>query len=176
MRCSARRGSYVTSECNIFALSVKDPNDLPAYIRDDIMRFRDGYRTPGFTGQHANVQILETQILETLACALGTAPDVAQAYSSRLSPTAPNRIAVTDFPCQLQRFRSTGGDTDGHLFLEVDPSTSRIEESNHPPPAGFLIRHRLPAEQSATDIHVLAQLREFRRRHSKSAIAHSLHS
>ena len=39
-------GSYVTSECNIFALSVKDPNDLPADIRDDIMRFRDAYRTP----------------------------------------------------------------------------------------------------------------------------------
>ena len=39
-------GSYVTSECNIFALSVKDPNDLPADIRDDMMRFRDAYRTP----------------------------------------------------------------------------------------------------------------------------------
>src|ERR1700730_13789518 len=37
-------GSYVTSECNIFALSVKDPNDLPADIRDDMMRFRDAYR------------------------------------------------------------------------------------------------------------------------------------
>ena len=35
-------GSYVTSECNIFALSVKDPNDLPADIRDDMMRFREG--------------------------------------------------------------------------------------------------------------------------------------
>jgi alkanesulfonate monooxygenase SsuD/methylene tetrahydromethanopterin reductase-like flavin-dependent oxidoreductase (luciferase family) len=39
-------GAYVTSECNIFALSVKDPNDLPANIRDDVMRFRDAYRTP----------------------------------------------------------------------------------------------------------------------------------
>src|SRR5260370_16054299 len=39
-------GSYVTSECNIFALSVKDPNDLPADIRDDIMKFRDAYRAP----------------------------------------------------------------------------------------------------------------------------------
>jgi alkanesulfonate monooxygenase SsuD/methylene tetrahydromethanopterin reductase-like flavin-dependent oxidoreductase (luciferase family) len=39
-------GSYVTSECNIFALSVKDPNDLPMDIRDDIMKFRDAYRTP----------------------------------------------------------------------------------------------------------------------------------
>jgi hypothetical protein len=33
--------STVTSECKIFALSVKDPNDLPADIRDDMMRFRD---------------------------------------------------------------------------------------------------------------------------------------
>lgn len=39
-------GSYVTSECNIFALSVKDPGDLPADIREDIMAFRDAYRTP----------------------------------------------------------------------------------------------------------------------------------
>jgi hypothetical protein len=39
-------GSYVTFECNIFALSVKDPNDLPGDIRDDMMRFRDAYRTP----------------------------------------------------------------------------------------------------------------------------------
>ena len=39
-------GSYVASECNIFALSVKDPSDLPADIRDDMMRFRDAYRTP----------------------------------------------------------------------------------------------------------------------------------
>jgi hypothetical protein len=33
--------SSVTSERKIFALSVKDPNDLPADIRDDMMRFRD---------------------------------------------------------------------------------------------------------------------------------------
>jgi hypothetical protein len=31
--------SSVTSERKIFALSVKDPNDLPADIRDDMMRF-----------------------------------------------------------------------------------------------------------------------------------------
>jgi 5,10-methylenetetrahydromethanopterin reductase len=40
-------GSYVSSECNIFALSVKDPQDLPADVRSDIMAFRDAYRTPG---------------------------------------------------------------------------------------------------------------------------------
>ena len=39
-------GAYVTSECNIFALSVKDPAELPADIRDDIMAFKAAYRTP----------------------------------------------------------------------------------------------------------------------------------
>jgi 5,10-methylenetetrahydromethanopterin reductase len=39
-------GPLVTSECNIFALSVKDPHELPADIRDDLMRFKDAYRTP----------------------------------------------------------------------------------------------------------------------------------
>jgi len=39
-------GTYVVSECNIFALSVKDPNDLPADVRDDIMAFKEAYRTP----------------------------------------------------------------------------------------------------------------------------------
>jgi hypothetical protein len=36
----------VTSECNIFALSVKDPGELPADIRDELMTFKNGYRTP----------------------------------------------------------------------------------------------------------------------------------
>lgn len=39
-------GPFVTSECNIFALSVKDPQQLPADIRDDLMAFKDAYRTP----------------------------------------------------------------------------------------------------------------------------------
>ncbi|MGH7963781.1 MAG: hypothetical protein ACRERD_18475, partial [Candidatus Binatia bacterium] len=39
-------GPAVTSECNIFALSVKDPDELPADIRDDLMAFKDAYRTP----------------------------------------------------------------------------------------------------------------------------------
>jgi len=39
-------GPMVTSECNIFALSVKDPRELPADIRDDLMAFKDAYRTP----------------------------------------------------------------------------------------------------------------------------------
>ncbi len=39
-------GPIVSSECNIFALSVKDPHELPADIRDDLMAFKDAYRTP----------------------------------------------------------------------------------------------------------------------------------
>jgi len=39
-------GPLVTSECNIFALSVKDPHELPADIREDLMAFKDAYRTP----------------------------------------------------------------------------------------------------------------------------------
>jgi alkanesulfonate monooxygenase SsuD/methylene tetrahydromethanopterin reductase-like flavin-dependent oxidoreductase (luciferase family) len=39
-------GAYVSSECNIFALSVKDPRDFPADVRHEIMAFRDAYRTP----------------------------------------------------------------------------------------------------------------------------------
>jgi hypothetical protein len=33
-------GPLVTSECNIFALSVKDSNELPAEIRADLMAFK----------------------------------------------------------------------------------------------------------------------------------------
>jgi alkanesulfonate monooxygenase SsuD/methylene tetrahydromethanopterin reductase-like flavin-dependent oxidoreductase (luciferase family) len=39
-------GPLVTSECNIFALSVKDPHELPGDIRDDLMAFKGAYRTP----------------------------------------------------------------------------------------------------------------------------------
>jgi 5,10-methylenetetrahydromethanopterin reductase len=39
-------GPLVTSECNIFALSVKDPGELPADIRSDLMAFESAYRTP----------------------------------------------------------------------------------------------------------------------------------
>jgi 5,10-methylenetetrahydromethanopterin reductase len=42
-------GPLVTSECNIFALSVKDPRELPAGIRDELMAFINAYRTPGST-------------------------------------------------------------------------------------------------------------------------------
>ncbi len=39
-------GPIVSSECNIFALSVTDPHELPADIRDDLMAFKDAYRAP----------------------------------------------------------------------------------------------------------------------------------
>ena len=40
-------GAYVTSQCNIFALSAsKNPEALPADVREDIMNFKQAYRTP----------------------------------------------------------------------------------------------------------------------------------
>ena len=39
-------GPLVASECNIFALSVKDPNELPEDIRNEILAFKDAYRSP----------------------------------------------------------------------------------------------------------------------------------
>lgn len=39
-------GPLVSSECNIFALSVTDPYQLPGDIRDDLMAFKSAYRTP----------------------------------------------------------------------------------------------------------------------------------
>jgi alkanesulfonate monooxygenase SsuD/methylene tetrahydromethanopterin reductase-like flavin-dependent oxidoreductase (luciferase family) len=39
-------GPIVASECNIFALSVKDPRELPEDIRDEILAFKDAYRSP----------------------------------------------------------------------------------------------------------------------------------
>jgi alkanesulfonate monooxygenase SsuD/methylene tetrahydromethanopterin reductase-like flavin-dependent oxidoreductase (luciferase family) len=39
-------GPIVSSECNLFALSVKDPHELPEDIREEIMAFKDAYRTP----------------------------------------------------------------------------------------------------------------------------------
>jgi alkanesulfonate monooxygenase SsuD/methylene tetrahydromethanopterin reductase-like flavin-dependent oxidoreductase (luciferase family) len=39
-------GPVVSSECNIFALSVKDPYELPADIRVELMAFKNAYRSP----------------------------------------------------------------------------------------------------------------------------------
>ena len=39
-------GPIVASECNIFALSVKDPMELPEDIRHEILAFKDAYRSP----------------------------------------------------------------------------------------------------------------------------------
>ncbi len=39
-------GPLVVSECNIFALSVTNPFELPGDIRDGLMAFKNAYRTP----------------------------------------------------------------------------------------------------------------------------------
>src|SRR6266404_65512 len=72
--------------------------------------------------EHADVQILET-----FTRALSTAADVAHGvFEQALSHGAEQDHAVTDFACQLQRFRPAGGDIYWHLVLQVDPSASRI--------------------------------------------------
>jgi hypothetical protein len=44
--CNQRAvGPLVTSECNIFALSVKHPSELPADIRSDLMAFKSRLAT-----------------------------------------------------------------------------------------------------------------------------------
>ena len=47
-------GPIVVSECNIFALSVKDPMELPEDIRHEILAFKDAYRSPTET-RHLNL-------------------------------------------------------------------------------------------------------------------------
>ena len=39
-------GPFVSSSSNIFAFSCPDPQDLPADLRDDLMAFKNAYRTP----------------------------------------------------------------------------------------------------------------------------------
>jgi alkanesulfonate monooxygenase SsuD/methylene tetrahydromethanopterin reductase-like flavin-dependent oxidoreductase (luciferase family) len=52
-------GPLVTSECNIFALSVKDPRELPADIRDELMAFKNAYRTPDSSIETRHLDLLQ---------------------------------------------------------------------------------------------------------------------
>jgi alkanesulfonate monooxygenase SsuD/methylene tetrahydromethanopterin reductase-like flavin-dependent oxidoreductase (luciferase family) len=100
-------GAYVTSQCNIFALSARDPMDLPADIRDDIMLFRDAYRTPDspietrhldlykgyvneFKAEHAAI-VTEKMIRETTLT--GTADEI-RARIEILEAAGVNQIAI----------------------------------------------------------------------------------
>lgn len=100
-------GAYVTSQCNIFALSAQDPTDLPADIRDDIMAFRDAYRTPDtpietrhlelykgyvneFKAEHAAI-VTEKMISETT---LTGTPDEIRARIETLEAAGINQITI----------------------------------------------------------------------------------
>lgn len=100
-------GAYVTSQANIFALSAKDPADLPADIRDDIMQFREAYRTPDtpietrhldlysgyvneFKAEHAAI-VTEKMIRETT---LAGTPDEIGARIAALEAAGVDQIAV----------------------------------------------------------------------------------
>ncbi len=100
-------GAYVTSQCNIFALSVQDLTDLPADIRDDIMAFRNAYRTPAtpietrhldlyagyvneFKAEHADI-VTEKMIRETT---LTGTPDELSARIAKLKAAGVDQIAI----------------------------------------------------------------------------------
>jgi alkanesulfonate monooxygenase SsuD/methylene tetrahydromethanopterin reductase-like flavin-dependent oxidoreductase (luciferase family) len=57
-------GPLVTSECNIFALSVKDPHELPADIRTDLMAFKDAYRTPNTPIETRHLDLYSGYVVE----------------------------------------------------------------------------------------------------------------
>jgi len=100
-------GAYVTSQCNIFALSVQDATDLPADIRDDIMSFREAYRTPDtpietrhldlyagyvneFKADHADI-VTEKMIRETT---LTGSPDELGERMAKLEAAGVDQIAI----------------------------------------------------------------------------------
>jgi 5,10-methylenetetrahydromethanopterin reductase len=100
-------GPLVTSECNIFALSVQDSGELPAGIRDELMAFKNAYRTPDtpietrhldlysgytreFKPEHARL-VTERMIKETTLT--GTAEEI-RARIARMAVLGINQIAI----------------------------------------------------------------------------------
>ncbi|TDJ63790.1 MAG: LLM class flavin-dependent oxidoreductase [Proteobacteria bacterium] len=100
-------GAYVTSQCNLFALSAHDPMDLPADIRDELVQFRDAYRTPDapietrhidlykgyvneFKAEHAAI-VTEKMINETT---LTGTPAQIRARIEKLAAAGVNQIAI----------------------------------------------------------------------------------
>src|SRR5262245_13352492 len=114
-------GPIVTSECNIFALSVTDPYQLPGDIRDDLMAFKYAYRTPNapietrhldlYTGycaefkpEHAPL-VTERMIKETT---LTGTPEEIRARIRKMAAMGVKQVAVaggvpeiTDFATQV---------------------------------------------------------------------------
>jgi 5,10-methylenetetrahydromethanopterin reductase len=57
-------GPLVTSECNIFALSIRDPYELPYDIRDELMAFKNAYRTPEAPVERRHLDLYSGYCLE----------------------------------------------------------------------------------------------------------------
>jgi alkanesulfonate monooxygenase SsuD/methylene tetrahydromethanopterin reductase-like flavin-dependent oxidoreductase (luciferase family) len=110
-------GPLVVSECNIFALSVKDPNELPADIRGDLMAFREAYRTPNapletrhldlYTGycedfkpEHARL-VTEKMIKETTLT--GSAEEL-QTRIRKMAAAGVTQVAITGGPREMTEF------------------------------------------------------------------------
>ncbi len=101
-------GPLVTSECNIFALSARNPHELPADIRDELMAFKNAYRTPDtpierrhldlysgycleFKPEHARL-VTERMIRETTLT--GTAEDI-RTRIARMAALGIKQVAIT---------------------------------------------------------------------------------
>lgn len=100
-------GAYVSSQCNIFSLSVQDPTALPEDVRAGIMAFRNAYRTPEapietrhldlysdyvnqFKPEHASL-VTELMIRETTLT--GTAAQIRERIA-KLAAAGVDQIAV----------------------------------------------------------------------------------
>ena len=110
-------GPLVASECNIFALSVTDPHQLPGDIRDDLMAFKTAYRKPDapietrhlhlysryceeFKPEHASL-VTEKMIKETTLT--GTVEEV-RARVRRMAELGVSQVAITGRQQELVDF------------------------------------------------------------------------
>jgi alkanesulfonate monooxygenase SsuD/methylene tetrahydromethanopterin reductase-like flavin-dependent oxidoreductase (luciferase family) len=113
-------GPLVTSECNIFALSVKEPEELPADIRDELMAFRNAYRTPDtpvetrhlelysgytreFKPEHTGL-VTERMIKETTLT--GTAEEI-RARITRMTGLGIKQVAIAGGQTVIKNFGRT---------------------------------------------------------------------
>jgi 5,10-methylenetetrahydromethanopterin reductase len=118
-------GPLVTSECNIFALSVKDPNELPADIRADLMSFKDAYRTPNtpietrhldlyagycaeFKPEHVPL-VTEKMIKETTLTGSG---EEIQVRIRKMAAAGVNQVAIAGGQRTMDEFRE-------HVILQL---------------------------------------------------------
>jgi hypothetical protein len=76
----------------VWGRPVKDPNDLPADIRDDIMRFRDAYRTPDAP--------IETRHLDLYS---GYVHEFKQEHAPLVSEKILKETALTGTPEELEK-------------------------------------------------------------------------